>query len=137
MSRLAKTLMTSLITILLGGTMVIVILWYGGDEATLSSTVDDMVEYSYETPEVTTDLADGSFVRIQFQVITDGKNAKEEISKRDFQLKNLLIKELAVMDEDSFRSGLSELEKILEAKLNDLMTEGKVTDVYTTSKILQ
>jgi|SRR5690625_449077 len=137
MSRLVKTFITSLIIIFLGGLTVLAVLLYGEEEATTGKTIDDMVEHSYETPEVTTDLSDGSYVRIQFQVITDGKTAMEEISKRDFQLKNILIKELALMNEENFRSDLSELEEVMKSKINELMTDGKVTDVYTISKLLQ
>src|SRR5699024_1480679 len=109
-----------------------------GDEAKGDTrTIEDMVEYSHETPEITTDLDDGSFVRIQLQIVTDSKEAKEEISKRDFQLKNISIKELATMDEDDFKEGLGELEEALKLKLNELMTDGTVTDVYTINKILQ
>ncbi|GAB3794707.1 flagellar basal body-associated protein FliL [Virgibacillus kimchii] len=137
MSKLAKTFLTSFFIILLGGTAALVILLYGEEEATTGQNIDDIVENSYETPEVTTDLSDGSYVRIQFQLITDGKKAKEEISKRDFQLKNILIKELAVMDEENFKTGLSDLEEVIKLELNELMTDGKITDVYTTNKLLQ
>jgi flagellar FliL protein len=136
MSRLVKTFITSLIVILLGGTAALVVLLYG-EEASTGTTIDDMVELSYETPEITTDLSDGSFVRIQFQVITDGETSKEELSKRDFQLKNILIKELATMNEENFRTGLSDLEEVVKSKINELMTDGNVTDVYTISKLLQ
>jgi flagellar FliL protein len=137
MSRLIKTFITALIVILLGGTAVLAVLLYGEGEASTGNTLDDMVELSYETPEITTDLSDGSYVRVQFQVVTDGEPAKEEISKRDFQLKNILIKELAAMDEENFRSGLSDLEEVVKSKINELMTDGNVTDVYTISKLLQ
>lgn len=100
-------------------------------------TIDEIVEYSYQTPEITTDLSDGSFVRVQFQIVTDGKKARKEIEKRDFQVKNILIKELAKMDEESFKSGLSDVEDILQVELNKVMKKGKVVDVYTISKILQ
>lgn len=137
MSRLVKIFITSLSIIFLGGIAVLAVLLYGEEEAATGETIEDMVEHSYETPEITTDLSDGSYVRIQFQVITDDKTAMEEISKRDFQLKNILIKELAVMNEENFRTGLSDLEAAVKSKLNELMTDGKVTDVYTISKLLQ
>lgn len=99
--------------------------------------VEDLVKYSYETSEITTDLQDGGFVRIQFQIVTDGKKARNEISNRDFQLKNILIKELTNLTEEEFTTGLDEIEEIVENKLNELMIEGKIVDVYTISKILQ
>lgn len=137
MSRLAKTFITTCIVILLAGAGTLVLLLYEEEEASSESAIDDMVELSYETPEITTDLSDGSYVRVQFQIITDGEPAKEELSKRDFQLRNMLIKELAIMDEEIFRTGLADLENVVKSKVNELMTDGKVTDVYTISKLLQ
>lgn len=138
MNKLAKIVITSLVIIIIGGVAAVVVFDVTGDSNKgEAQSIDDILDYSYESPEVTTDLEDGSFVRIQFQIITDGKDASNEISKRDFQLKNILIKELAKMDEEDFKSGLTNLEKVIQEKLNELMTEGTVTDVYTISKILQ
>ena len=100
-------------------------------------SISDMNKYSYETPEMTTDLKNGAFVRIQFLVITDGKKAVEEVKEREFQIQNILIKELAVMSEDDFREGLSEIESALQDDLNKVLDDGIVTDVYTINKILQ
>ncbi|OZU90314.1 flagellar basal body-associated protein FliL [Virgibacillus indicus] len=139
MSRLMKTMVTSLAIIIVCASIAFVVIWNvnGEDSKGQAQSIDDIVEHSYQTPEITTDLKDGSFVRIQFQVLTDGKDAKEEISKRDFQLKNILIKELAKLTEEDFTTGLTNLESIVQDKLNEVMTEGKITDVYTINKILQ
>lgn len=132
MSKLVKTMLTSIVIILLGGIITYLVLTnIKGDP------IEDLVKYSYETPEITTDLKEGGFVRIQFQIVTDGKKAKNEIANRDFQLKNILIKELAHVTEEEFTTNLGNLEKIVKEKLNELMTEGKIVDVYTISKILQ
>lgn len=139
MNSLAKTMIISL-TLLLGlGIVALVFVLNFNNETTKGEgrSIDEMNEYSYETPEVTTDLKDGKFVRIQFQVITDGKSGLKEVEKREFQLKNILIKELALMTEEDFKSGLSDLEATLQSKLNEVMTDGTITDVYTISKILQ
>lgn len=132
-------MITSLVILLVGAVVALVVVLNvnGKSEEGDSQTIDDIVEYSYESPEITTDLEDGTFVRIQFQIVTDGKKAKEEIAKRDFQLKNILIKELATKSEEDFKAGLSELEQTVKTKLNELMTEGKITEVYTINKILQ
>lgn len=139
MSNVVKTMITSIAVLAVIGIAAFVVVWYINDDNTNGETtsIKKIKEYSYETPEITTDLEDGSFVRIQFQIVTNGKDAKEEISQRDFQLKNILIKELATMKEEDFKSGLTDLEEKLKNKLNELMTTGKVTDVYTTNKILQ
>ncbi|MBD1224173.1 flagellar basal body-associated protein FliL [Virgibacillus halodenitrificans] len=139
MSKLVKTTITSMaILLIVAIAALIVVLNISGDkDEGKAESIDKIVEYAYETPEITTDLEDGSFVRIQFQILTDGKDAKEEISKRDFQLKNILIKELATMNEEKFKTGLTDLEAEVKTKLNAVMTEGKITNVYTVSKILQ
>ncbi len=138
MSKLVKVMLSSIAILIVGAAIAfLVILNFNDEKEGEAKTIDDIVEYSYESPEVTTDLDDGSFVRIQFQIITDSKDAKEEIAKRDFQLKNILIKELAVLSEEDFKAGLSELEETVQIKLNEVMTDGKITDVYTINKILQ
>lgn len=131
--------MSAIITLLVGviATLIIVIYINEPEEASGEQTIDQMVSHSYETPEVTTDIENGRYVQVQFQVITDDKKAKEELEKRDFQITNLLIKELAVMEEDNFQTGLGELEDTLKTNLNEIMTEGTVTEVYTIKKILQ
>ncbi len=134
-----KTMISSLAVLAIVGIAAFVVVWNmnADDQKGSAASIDKIEEFSYETPEITTDLEDGSFVRIQFQVITNRKEAKEEISKRDFQLKNILIKELATMQEEDFKSGLGDLEEVVKTKLNEVMTTGKITDVYTISKILQ
>ncbi|PAV30009.1 flagellar basal body-associated protein FliL [Virgibacillus profundi] len=139
MNRLVKTMVTSLAILLIGGSIALVVIWgvNGEENKGQAVSIDEIIEHSYQSPEVTTDLKDGSFVRIQFQILTDGKDAKEEISKRDFQLKNILIKELAKLTEEDFKTGLSNLEDVVQTKLNEVMTDGRITDVYTINKILQ
>lgn len=139
MSKTVKMMMIMVVVLLLGGTiaMVVVLNVSGEPKHNAKASIEDMVEYSYETSELTTDLEDGSFVKIQFRIITDGKAARKEVEQREFQIKNILIKELGIMDEEQFKSGLDELENKMKNKLNEVMTEGKVTDVYTVNKILQ
>lgn len=138
-NRFVKTMVTSLIVILLIGTVALVIVLNTQNDSAKGkdATIDDIVKYSYETSEMTTDLDDGSFVRIQFQIVADGKQAKQELEKREFQMKNILIKKLATMDEEDFKEGLGDLEDTIQLKLNEVMTKGKITDVYTVNKILQ
>lgn len=138
-SNLIKTMVTSLVVVLLIGTVAFVLVLNTKDDSAKgkSATIDDIAEFSYETSEMTTDLEDGSFVRIQFQIVTDGKKTKKELEKREFQLKNILIKKLATMDKEDFKSGLSGLEDKIKSELNEVMTEGDVTEVYTINKILQ
>ncbi|WP_080874751.1 flagellar basal body-associated protein FliL [Oceanobacillus timonensis] len=139
MSKIVKVVMTSIITLLVVVVATLIIVIYINEPETTSGeqSIDDMVSHSYETSEVTTDIMDNRYVQVQFQVITDDNDAIDELEKRDFQITNLLIKELAVMDEDEFQTGLDDLEDTLKTNLNEMMTEGTVTEVYTIKKILQ
>lgn len=134
-----KTLMISVFSIIVVGVIGFIGVFYFMDDTTDAGelSIDEMNKYSYETPEMTTDLEDGTFVRIQFRLITDGKKSVNEVSQREFQIQNILIKELATMTEDDFREGLSDLEISLKDNLNDVMNDGSITDVYTIDKILQ
>jgi len=133
-----KFMMILLLILLVGAGIAGSFLYMNGDlKIGSENSIDNVDKRSYETPEITTDLQDGSFVKIQFNVVTDSKKAQEEITKREFQIKNLLIKELAAMDKKDFKEGIGDLEKKLQEKMNEVMTEGEVTDVYTIDKILQ
>lgn len=127
----------SLVVITVGGVVALILILNSSSQASGEPTIDELREYSIETDEITTDLKDDRFVRIQFRIVTESKDAKEELEKRDFQLKNILIKELSPMDEKEFKTGVENLEAMIKTRLNELMTEGKVTEVYTIKKVLQ
>jgi flagellar protein FliL len=109
----------------------------GETEASGERSIDEIREASLLTDEITTDLQNGDYVRISFRIVTDSKDSVEELEKRDFQLQNVLLKELSTMESETFQSGLGDLEKKLQLKLNQFMTEGEVTEVYTVKKVLQ
>lgn len=134
-----KIMLTSISILIVGGVVVAVVLFnvLGDSNKSDAKSIEQVLEHSYETPELTTDLTDGSYVRIQFQILTDSKEATEEISNREFQIRNILIKELAVMSQEEFKENLHVLEDTIKEKLNELMTKGEITDVYTINKILQ
>lgn len=134
-----KTLIISIMIIIVVGAAAVVTIFYffNNDKKSDDLSIEDMNKYSYETPEMTTDLENGTFVRIQFRIITDGKKAVKEVAQREFQIQNTLIKALALMSEDDFREGLTDLEDTLRDDLNEVMKDGKITDVYTINKILQ
>lgn len=132
-------MITSLAILLVGGGIAVVVVANvtGQPMVGEKDSIEQIVKHSYETEEITTDLSDGTFVKIQFQILTDGKKAYNELTHRDFQIKNIIIKELSPMTQDDFKSSLATIEKNLQNKLNELMTEGEIIDVYTISKISQ
>ncbi|QDP40183.1 flagellar basal body-associated FliL family protein [Radiobacillus deserti] len=142
MNRKFLTILISVLVVLtiVGAVAVVLVLNLTGDkeeEKVKELTADEMAEYSFEVPEVTTDLKDGSYLKIQYQIVGDSKEAKEEIEKRSFQMKNIMIKQLSPLTADDIQNKLSEIEKKLVVELNKVMEEGKIVDVYTISKVLQ
>ncbi|WP_394217235.1 flagellar basal body-associated protein FliL [Halobacillus trueperi] len=127
----------STLTVLGVVALVLVLNFNGESKASGERSIDDIREASFLTEEITTDLQNGDYVRISFRVVTDSKESMEELKKRDFQMQNVLLKELSTMNSETFQSGLSDLEAKVKLKLNEFMSEGEVTDVYTVNKVLQ
>lgn len=134
-----KIMLSILISLVILGIIALVIVLNIKSDSNADGTrdIDEIIESSFETEEITTDLKDDRFVRIQFRIVTDSNKAKKELQKRDFQLKNILIKELSQMEEEDFKTGITNLENAIKLKLNQLMNDGKVTEVYTIRKVIQ
>ncbi|MFC7061203.1 flagellar basal body-associated protein FliL [Halobacillus seohaensis] len=122
---------------ILGGVALVLVLNLSDSEAEGERSIDEIREASLTTEEITTDLKSGDFLRISFRIVTNSNEALEELEKRDFQMKNILIKELASMEGEDFQTGLDNVETDLKLKLNEFMSEGQITDVYTVKKVLQ
>lgn len=89
-----------------------------------------------ETEEITTDLSDGNFARIQFQLVADSEKSKEELTTRDFQVNNIILKELAQLSGEQLENNELYLTNIQES-INQLLSEGEVVDIYIINKIIQ
>jgi flagellar FliL protein len=124
---------------LLGIIAVVVLMNYTGDSADKEPSIDEVIKYSVEIPEITTNLTDNTLIRVTYMMETDGKKAKEELEKRIFQVNDIVIKELSEMKAEQLndKKGKLEFENKLKEQVNELMQEGKVIQVYTTSSILQ
>jgi len=109
-----------------------------GDEEK-EPTIDDIIESSVDIEEITTNLGDRQFVRLTLKIQTDNKLAGEELAKRDFQVKNIVIQELSEMTSKDLegKAGKQAFEDALKAQLNPLMQNGEVQKVYIVSYIIQ
>ena len=109
-----------------------------GDEEEKPS-IDEIVESSIDIAEITTNLAGENFIRISLKVQTDSLEAAEELTKRDFQVKNIVITELSEMTPEQLdgKEGKMAFESSLKIKINELMDSGEVQKVYITSYIIQ
>ncbi|MCY8513375.1 flagellar basal body-associated protein FliL [Bacillus atrophaeus] len=102
-------------------------------------TIDEIVESSVDIEEITTNLKSDHIIRIAIKLETDSKKAKEELEKRDFQVKDAIITLLADTNADKIEGdkGKEAFKRELKDKVNSYLQEGKVEKVYITSFNLQ
>ncbi|MEC1179346.1 flagellar basal body-associated protein FliL [Metasolibacillus meyeri] len=100
-------------------------------------TIDEIVEASVDVPEIKTNLLDKRYIIIQLKVQTDSKEAAAELEKRLFQVNNIAIQELADMELKQLegKEGKITLRNTLKSKINELMQDGEVREVYITNYI--
>lgn len=137
--RVMSTMIILLTAILLVGTFALIIIMKLDDKDNeKKQTIDEILEVSVDVPEITTNLKNGDYVKISFKVQTDGKKAKKEFEKRDFQVNNLIISELSEMKASELdgKEGKKKLEEKMQEKINEIMQEGKIENVYITSYII-
>ena len=139
--KLLTIILIMLVAITLVGVIAVVVVTKLSDPTSAEDkpSIDEIVKSSVEIPEITTNLAGNDYIKISFMVQTDSKKAKEELEKRNFQVKNIIITELSEMKatELTGKKGKEKLQHTLKTKINELMEEGKVEKVYITSSILQ
>lgn len=139
-NKLLTIMLIMLVTITLIGVIAVVLLTQldkGG--ASSGPTIDELVESKVDIPEITTNLADGSFVKLTLTLQASDKKAAEELLKRDYQVKDILIQELSEMEEEGLegKQGKVAFQNTIKSQINELMQNGEVTQVYFTSYVLQ
>lgn len=138
-NKLLTIMLIILVTITLLGIIVVVLITQLDKEKPSGPTIDEIVESSVDIPEITTNLADGTFVRISLKIQASDKKAGEELLKRDFQVKNIVIQELSEMEEEALegKQGKIAFQNAIKSQVNELMQVGEITQVYITSYVLQ
>lgn len=139
-NKLLTLMLIILVSITLIGVIVVVLMTQLNKEpASAEQTIEEIVLSSVDVPEITTNLADGRFVRIQFKIQTTGEEAAAELLQRDFQTKNIIIQELSEMNESNLegKEGKIAFQNTIKAQLNELMQNGEIKQVYITSYIIQ
>ncbi|MBP0726232.1 flagellar basal body-associated protein FliL [Bacillus sp. RG28] len=139
-NKLVNIMIILLLVIALVGTVTVIIIQKVNAKPTNGKlSIDQIIEYSVDEPEITTNLYNGDFIKISYKIQTSNKDAKAELTKRDFQVKNIIIQQLSQMKSEQFKqkNSITNLENTIKNQLNNIMQDGKVERVYTTSFILQ
>jgi flagellar protein FliL len=102
-------------------------------------SADEIVANSVETELMTTNLSTGGFIQLRFRIQTSSEEASEELSKRDFQVRNIVLRLAASMTDVEAKSpdGIEKFEEEMKNEINKLLQNGSVVEVYTTDKIVQ
>lgn len=125
--------------ILIGVILFVLLTQFNKPTGAIEPTIDEIVEATVEIPEITTNLADKRVVRLSLKVQTTSKDAVAELTKRVFQVQNIAIQELSEMEQKDLegKQGKQIFQKSLKTRVNELMQEGEVQEVYFTSFITQ
>ena len=131
-----------LITITLVGAIASILIWQlksDGGATGKEPTIDEIIESSVEVPEITTNLANKQFIRLSLTIQTDNPKAAEELAKREFQIKNIVIQELSEITAQDLEGkvGKQAFQESIKSLINPLMQAGEVEQVYIVSYIIQ
>lgn len=122
---------------LIGAALFVFVTKFNQPQGAAEPPIDKIVEVSVDVPEVMTNLADKRVVKVALKIQTTNKAAADELTKRNFQINNIIIEELSEMTLENLegKQGKQMFKKALKTKLNELMQEGEVEEVYLTSFI--
>lgn len=137
---ISKMIIILLSLTLIGSIAVIVTLKYTGQASTEKGpSIDDVIKASVDVTDIKTNLKSNNYISISFKIQMDSKKAAAELQKRDFQVRDIIIKRLSDMSAQDFEGtqGLSTLETDIAKQIDQLMENGHVVKIYTTSKVLQ
>nr|WGD92160.1 flagellar basal body-associated protein FliL [Bacillus subtilis] len=109
------------------------------EKSETKKSIDEIVASSVDVEEITTNLKSDNIIRLAIKLETDSDKSKEELEKRDFQVKDAVISLLADTNADQIEGdkGKETFKKELKDKINSYLQEGKVEKVYITSFNLQ
>lgn len=139
-NKLLTIMLIILVSITLVGVVaLIIVMQFNKETSDDAPSIDEILESSIDIPEITTNLAEDEFIRLSLKIQTDSPKAGEELTKRDFQVKNIIIQELSEMTAQELegKAGKQAFQNALKLQINELMQEGEVQQVYITSYIIQ
>ncbi|WP_096189119.1 flagellar basal body-associated protein FliL [Evansella halocellulosilytica] len=140
-NRLVNIMLIMLVALTLIGVLTLVLYtqFFQQTSAEGEPTIDEVLKVSAETEEITTNLLSNNIVRTTFVVQLENRNAKDEFTKRDFQVKNIIIQELSDLREGDLQGaeGIRGLEEQIRSRVNEVMQEGNVEKVYVKDLVIQ
>lgn len=103
-------------------------------------TPDQVKENTVIMKDILTNLSgNDKFIKVSFAFELENKKAADEFTKLDFKMKAIIVQTLADMtpDQVSGGKGFDTLTSALMNKMNPLLHEGKLKQIWITEKVLQ
>ncbi|NMD69113.1 flagellar basal body-associated protein FliL [Bacillus sp. DNRA2] len=140
-----KAKLKVIIIMALSAIVLLGVIWFGLTQLTKKEekpkglSADEIVETSVETEMITTNLGSGGYIQLRFRIQASNKDAVEELTERNFQVRNIVLRLAASMTTEEAKSanGMIKFEEDMKNQLNELLQSGTVIRVYTTDKIIQ
>ncbi|MGE6258759.1 flagellar basal body-associated protein FliL [Heyndrickxia sporothermodurans] len=138
-NKMVATSITIILAILLIGAIAIIIIKMDHKSDTKDPSIEEVVKNSVDVPEITTNMKNDHFIKIALKIETNNKKAKEELEKRDFQVKDTVIEELSELTVEDLkgRNGKEKFKNALKHKIDSYLQNGKVLKIYITSYAIQ
>ena len=137
-NKLLTILLIVLVLITLVGVVLFVLFTqFNKPAASNEPSIEEVVVTLVDVPEIMTNLADKRVVKLKLTIQTTSEKAATELTQRNFQTNNIVIEELSEMTQADLegKQGKQMFQKALKTKLNELMQEGEIQQVYFTSYI--
>lgn len=130
------------VLLVMGGAGFMTYKYVFGDNVTAKTkpvTAEELAERSFMTDDMTTNIQDERFINVQFAIVTDSAETKENLELRKFQVHNVILGDLSGMTKSQLatKEDMQKFEQTLREQLNGLLEEGEVQRVYMTKKIIQ
>ena len=130
------------VLLVMGGAGFMTYKYIFGDNVTAKTepvTATELAERSFTTDDMTTNIKDERFINVQFTIVTDSVETKEDLELRKFQVHNVILGDLAEMTKAQLttKEDMQKFEQTLRKQLTSLLDEGEVQRVYMTKKIIQ
>jgi Flagellar basal body-associated protein len=96
-------------------------------------------DLTVSTGEITTNIQSNHFIKVDFNIQVSNKQARDELQKRSFQVKNAVIYVVSDLTATKIQNqqGIADLENQIKNRINGFLQSGTVTHVYTTEKVVQ
>lgn len=102
-------------------------------------SVDEIINESVDTDSITTNFADGGYIKTKFKLITTSPKDAEEIKKLEFRIEDTVIQTInQIKKEDAVGpNGFTLIENNVKKNLNKALGGNYITRVYLVDKLIQ